>query len=162
MSLLRDEDIGWLFVGAGPRREELRERAHASGATRVTFRDYLPAEDLAAGLAAADAHLITLEPRLAGLIAPSKLYGILAAGRPLLWVGPDQGRTPELIRAHAIGAAVRNGDARGLADAIRRLRSSSEARIEMGRRARALHDDRFSRPAALTRHVTMLEDLCSQ
>jgi hypothetical protein len=42
------------------------------------------------------------------------------------------------------------------------MRASTDARIEMGRRARALHDERFSRPAALARHVSLLEDLCSQ
>jgi glycosyltransferase involved in cell wall biosynthesis len=128
----------------------------------VTLLDYLRLDELPLSLTAADAHLITLEPGLAGLLAPSKLYGVLAAGRPVAWVGPAEGRVPELIRDHGIGIEARNGDARGLADGLRRLRDQPAAREEMGRRARGLHEARFSRQSALARHVELLERTCSR
>jgi glycosyltransferase involved in cell wall biosynthesis len=161
MRLLADDDFHWLFVGDGPRRRELEERARASGAPHVIFLDYLPPKELPLGLTAADAHLITLEPGLAGLLAPSKLYGVLAAGRPVVWVGPDEGRVPELVREHRVGVAAANGDGAALADGLRRLREYPAAREEMGRRARALHESRFARASALAHHVDLVERMCS-
>jgi glycosyltransferase involved in cell wall biosynthesis len=161
MAELGDE-VHWLFIGDGPRRAELERRARESGAPHVTFLDYLPPDQLALGLTAADVHLITLEPALAGLLAPSKLYGVLAAGRPIAWVGPDDGRVPELIRDHGIGISVRNGDGHGLASGIRTLRNERSFRNAIELQSRQLHDTRFARAGALRRHVDLLEQTWSR
>jgi glycosyltransferase involved in cell wall biosynthesis len=161
MAELGDE-VHWLFIGDGPRKSELERRARESGAPHVTFLDYLPPDQLALGLTAADVHLITLEPALAGLLAPSKLYGVLAAGRPIAWVGPDDGRVAELVRDHGIGISVRNGDGRGLADGLRKLRNERSFRTERQTNSRMLHETRFARSGALRRHVELLEQTCSR
>jgi glycosyltransferase involved in cell wall biosynthesis len=148
----------WLFVGNGPRRAAVAEGLRAAGAP-ATFLPYLPRAELADGLSAADVALVTLGADMAGLIAPSKLYALLAAGVPIAYVGPDEGRTAELIREEGVGVRVANGDGAGLSAALGRLRDDPAERARMGERARALYLERFSRAQALARHVALVEEL---
>jgi glycosyltransferase involved in cell wall biosynthesis len=156
MHLLRDQPVHWLFIGDGPGREALRATMHARSLERVTFLPYVPAAELPVSLTAADASLVTLKAGLAGQLVPSKLYGLLAAGVPILYVGPPEGRCHGVVAGEGVGFALGNGDARGLADAIAALRSDGEARAAMGRRARALYEARFARERALERHHRLL------
>ncbi|MGH7215236.1 MAG: glycosyltransferase WbuB, partial [Tepidisphaeraceae bacterium] len=82
--------------------------------------------------------LITLRPGLAGVSVPCKLYGIMAAARPALFVGPVSCETSEAIRASGCGRAIANGDVDGLLTALRELAcdpSLGRAMGEAGRRA---------------------------
>jgi glycosyltransferase involved in cell wall biosynthesis len=151
----RGGDIQFLFIGDGPRRASL-ESACRAGALPARFLPYQAREELPLTLTCADASLVTLGENLAGLVVPSKLYGILAAGLPVLYVGPDDGRCAEVVRDGA-GVRVANGDGAALADAIVRLASDADGRARMGRRARQLFDERFSRAAQLRRHVELVE-----
>jgi glycosyltransferase involved in cell wall biosynthesis len=155
MARLKDESIQFLFFGDGPRRESLSAGCRAGG-LRAQFLPYQAREELPLTLTAADASLVTLGEGLAGLVVPSKLYGILAAGLPVLYVGPDEGRCAEVV-AEGAGVRVANGDGAGLADAIRRLAAEPGERARMGRRAREIFDGRFSRGAQLRRHVELIE-----
>jgi colanic acid biosynthesis glycosyl transferase WcaI len=156
MAALRDRPIHWLLIGDGPRRAELEQAIRARGITRVRFLPYRPREELAVSLTAADASLVTLEERMAGLIVPSKLYSILAAGQPVVYVGPDAGRVAAVLREQRIGWSIRNGDVAGLVRAVVSLDEDRAGRAAMGRRARELFDARFSREAALERHHRLL------
>jgi glycosyltransferase involved in cell wall biosynthesis len=153
-------DAHFLFIGDGPRRAELERRASAAAPGRTTFLAYRTRDDLADSLAAADAQLVCLDAALAGLLAPSKLYGILAARRPLVYVGPPAGRSAEAARAGA-GVDVRNGDARALASALRDLAADRGRRETMARRARELFEARFTRAHALERHHALLTEVAA-
>lgn len=82
-------------------------------------------------------HLVSQRPEVEGYVFPSKLYGILAAGRPLLFSGDLQGEISLLAQREGIGAAVRQGDAAGLADELLRLAGDAALREAMGARSRA-------------------------
>jgi glycosyltransferase involved in cell wall biosynthesis len=159
MALLRDEPIHWLFIGDGPRRAELEARVRASGA-RATFLPYRERDELPVSLTAADASLVTLADGLGGLLVPSKLYGILAAGLPVIYVGPPEGRVAAVVEGERVGVTARNGDAAGLARGVRQIAAATpeaqEARAAMGQRARRLFETRFARPLALERHHALL------
>jgi glycosyltransferase involved in cell wall biosynthesis len=151
----RGVPIQFLFIGDGPRRASVESGCRTRGLD-ARFLPYQSREELPLTLTAADASLVTLGENLAGLIVPSKLYGILAAGVPVLYVGPDDGRCAEVVKDGA-GVRVANGDGAGLAEAILRLAADAEGRAEMGRRARRLFDERFSRAGQLRRHVELVE-----
>ncbi|HUS63773.1 MAG TPA: glycosyltransferase family 4 protein [Kofleriaceae bacterium] len=155
MARLRDRDMHWLFIGEGPRRASLEAAVRALGVSH-TFLGYRARAELPVSLTAAHASIVTLDAGLGGLLAPSKLYGILAAGVPVVYVGPPTGRTVDVIRSHGVGVESRNGDATGLAAAIRSLHLDPGARAEMGRRARDLFESRFTRAQALARHHDLL------
>jgi glycosyltransferase involved in cell wall biosynthesis len=156
MRILRDEDMHWLFIGDGPGRATLVDASRALDPARVTFLSYRAREELPDSLTAAHVSLVALDAGLAGLLVPSKLYALLAAGVPIAYVGPASGRVADVIRDHAVGVTIANGDGAGLATALRRLRAAPAEREAMGARARALYEARFTRAHALARHHELL------
>jgi colanic acid biosynthesis glycosyl transferase WcaI len=90
--LLRTKDLeglAWLFIGGGAGLRTVQ--AAAQGAANVQFKPYQPRERLSLSLSAADAHLISLDPACEGYVAPSKLYGAVAAARPIIFLGASTG-----------------------------------------------------------------------
>jgi putative colanic acid biosynthesis glycosyltransferase WcaI len=85
---LADEGIGLVFVGDGAQRERLQ--AAAAGIPNVRFLPFFPGNRIPSVLAAADAHIITVKRGLEGVVVPSKLYGIMAAGKPIVAVAPRE------------------------------------------------------------------------
>ncbi|MBI3885043.1 MAG: glycosyltransferase family 4 protein [Opitutae bacterium] len=144
-ALLRDEpDIVFLFVGGGARFAEVAAAAAARRLTNVRFLPATPRAQLAAALAAADAHLVTLRPGFEHLVSPSKLAGILAAGRPALYVGPAGTEISRLLAVGPCGATVAPGDSARLAAAVRQWRDDPGARAAAGRAARRCFEQHFT------------------
>lgn len=149
-------DIVFLFIGRGPRFDEVRAAAAARGLANLRFLPPEARENLAAALAAPDAHLVTLKPAFARLVYPSKLAGVLAAGRPVLFVGPPGGEIARLLAGEPCGAAFAPADGAGLAAAIRRWQADPALRAQLGRAARAAYEGQFTFGAALTRWEEIL------
>jgi glycosyltransferase involved in cell wall biosynthesis len=144
------QDVHFAFVGGGPQHEKVRREAARRGLTRVEFRPYVSREELGDSLTAGDLHLVTLREKMAGLLVPSKIYGILAAGRPTLYVGPAEGEIADIIRQGRCGSRVAPGDGKALAETIVRYAADEPLREEEGRRARELFDRRFTMARALS------------
>lgn len=144
-----------LFVGEGSRKGEAERLAR--GLDNVRFLPYQPKERLAESLSAADVHLISLRADLDGLLVPSKLYGALASGRPICYVGPAGCEVAGMIRRADLGWEGRPGDASALAGAVVRL-AEPERWASAGRAARALFDAEFDRPHAVRRWRQVLAE----
>jgi len=149
--------IQFLFIGGGVSMRALHELA--AGAPNMTFIGYRPREALADSLAVADVHLVSLRPELEGLIVPSKFYGILAAGRPVIFVGDLQGELAGVIQGSGCGLVVPSGNAAALAEAILDLYRGVERREAMGRNARALLCGRFELPRAVSSFRALIGEL---
>ncbi|MBI3273462.1 MAG: glycosyltransferase family 4 protein [Planctomycetes bacterium] len=141
-------DVCFLFVGGGPARKGVEREAAARGLSNVGFLPYQPREALAESLGSGDVLVVSLRPELEGCMVPSKVYGAMAAGRPVLYVGDPRGEVARLVRDAGCGMAVEPGDADGLADAVLRLRAGREEAEEMGRRGREWYLRRLDRPVA--------------
>lgn len=141
--------IRFAFVGDGPRRGEVEAEVGRRGLTNVEFRPYVRRGLLGESLTSADLHLVTLRESMPGLLVPSKIYGILAAGRPALYVGPAEGEIADIIEAGRCGTSVPGGQAEELAGAILRYEREPAIVEEEGRRARELFDERFARERGL-------------
>lgn len=115
---LREKPVVFLVVGSGPRLAGLVEAAKSRGLANIRFLPPQPAECLADSLAAADAHLVSLRSALCGLVVPSKVYGALASGRPVFFVGPASSEAARLITEHGAGVVVEPGRAADLAGVI--------------------------------------------
>ena len=102
---------------------------------------------------------VTLSPSVLGLLEPSKLYGIMAAGRPALYVGPDRAEVARTISSERIGACVGNGDVDGLVSAITRRAADPALCHDEGTRAREAFDRAYSRPHRTTQFATILQSL---
>jgi glycosyltransferase involved in cell wall biosynthesis len=157
---LRDDPrILFAFVGGGPRRADAEREARRRGLANVVFKPPVAHEDLGQCLTAGDVHLVTSREGVEGLLVPSKIYGILAAGRPAIYVGPEDVELTRIVREGACGARLAVGDAAGLAASVREYAADPRRRAEEGARARRLFEDRFGRPRALAALRQVLESL---
>ena len=146
---LADEAV-FLFVGGGARWESLDAEVRARHLeTSVVLRGYVPKEETAAVMAGADLALVTLDDRSLGIMSPSKLHSNLAAGLPVLYVGPTGSNVDEAIERFGCGTSLRNGDADGVAAAVRAVRSDPEAHAALRKAARAAFDEAYSDERAL-------------
>jgi colanic acid biosynthesis glycosyl transferase WcaI len=150
------EDIVFLFVGDGAKAGEIKEYVRRHELENVRLLPYQPRETLLHSLAAGDAHLVTLTEGLAGLSVPSKTYGILAAGRPVLFVGDPRSDVARLVEEHGCGEVVRTGDAARLASVISSWAADPEATKRMGGEARELFLRRFDRRHAVKAYAESL------
>lgn len=160
-ALERDAGIAFLMVGGGNGMRSLEMQARARGLTNFRFAPYQPRDTLSDSLAAGDVHLVSLRPELEGLIVPSKLYGVLAAGRPVVFIGDLDGELARLITTTEVGVSVRSGDSAGLARALRALQEDEPLRIHMGMRAREVFEERYTLTAAVARWREVLSAACA-
>ncbi len=136
---LRDDpSIAFVFIGDGAQRPSLESAARAVGLSNIHFHPAQPRGQLAATLALGDVHLVTLRTGCERLVFPSKLYGIAAIGRPVLFIGPRDCEVARVIESHHFGHAFGNSgpsDIPRIAAAIRALNSDSAQRTSLGEAA---------------------------
>ena len=125
------------IVGDGARRDGLAREAARRGLTNVRFFPYQPKELLHESFAAADAFLVSLKAGIEGYIVPSKLYGILAAGRPYIAAVDPTCEVATIARDFGCGLLAAPGDPDALAGAIAAMYDDPAATRAMGQRARA-------------------------
>jgi glycosyltransferase involved in cell wall biosynthesis len=155
-----DRHFCFLFIGGGKKFAELIHAVHVRGLDHL-FR-FLPYQErslLKVSLGVPDVHLISLRTELEGLMVPSKLYGIAAAGRPIVALTAADGEVARLVRLHDCGVVVRPGEGALLARALRRLWAEPDRLVEMGHRARAMLDAHFTRRSALDYWRNTLEQI---
>ncbi len=143
-------DIVFLFIGTGARFAEVQAAARSRGLDNLRLLPPETRSDLPAALAAADAQLVTIKPGFSQLVYPSKLAGVLAAARPVLFVGPPDGEIARLLAQEKCGAAFGPGDGERLAATIAAWQADPAQRSPLGHNARAAYERRFTFAAALT------------
>jgi colanic acid biosynthesis glycosyl transferase WcaI len=157
--LRHEPNILFAIVGEGASKSALQAETRRRGLENVEFLPFQDKAVLADSLGAADVHLVTLRDRLAGYIVPSKLYGILAAGKPVI-AACGEGSEPDLIvREYDCGYSLHPGDSEALAATILRAREDDlEAKA---RRARKAFEARFERRAATDAYRRLLEEVAN-
>jgi colanic acid biosynthesis glycosyl transferase WcaI len=133
----------FLFIGGGINMKRLQAEAARLKLTNVRFLPYQPREYLGDSLSAADVHLTCLLPEMEGLVVPSKFYGILAAGRPVIVIGDPDGEQARVVRSEGCGTVVRCGDGPGLIEALKTARANPDWRRAAGERARAAFEAHY-------------------
>jgi colanic acid biosynthesis glycosyl transferase WcaI len=127
----------------------------------VRFEPHQDRQVLSRSLAIGDLHLSVLQPAFEGLVHPSKLYGIMAAGRPTVFVGDTAGETAAILSRHDCGISVRSGDSAGLATAILSLSQNQQERIRLGENARRAFDHNYSMAIAIHKWEMLIASLTS-
>jgi glycosyltransferase involved in cell wall biosynthesis len=148
---LRDRsEIVFVFVGEGAKKDDLQERAHRRNLRNVMFLPFQPREAMAESYATADIALISLKRGLSGVIVPSKVYNVLASGRPCVAAVEDDCEVADIIRRHSCGYVVSPGAAVDLGARVLELAQDRRKAEELGARARraALQFDRPRQVAA--------------
>jgi colanic acid biosynthesis glycosyl transferase WcaI len=155
--LKSNPEIIFLCIGGGHLMKRLAECVRERNLGNFRFMDYQDQSTLGLSLCVPDVHWISLLPQVEGLIVPSKIYGIAAAGRPVIAICDNDGEITRLVQQYQCGGVVEPGNSDALVNLILRLSSDSEMRSEMGRRARAMLDAHFTRRQALERWRNLLQ-----
>lgn len=159
--LLRSRrDILLMFIGDGNRRAALEQSVKARALENVRFLPFQPRDQLRWTYGASDLCLVSLKPGLAGYIVPSKLYPILAAGRPYVAAVDESSEVAAITRQHGSGVLAAPGNASALASQILALADDPDRRRGMQARARAA-SALFARDSQVAAHAQVLRDLGS-
>jgi glycosyltransferase involved in cell wall biosynthesis len=129
--------VRFVMCGDGPRLAAVKEAVATRGLGNVCFLPFQPRAQLAASLSAADVHLVSMRDDLLGLVVPSKVYGVLAAGRPCVFLGPRECEVADLILKHRCGSVLPQATGAALADCLGKWASSPEEIAAAGSRALA-------------------------
>jgi len=157
--ILRNENTGLVFIGDGANRAAMRT-ATLNGAN-VRFLPFRPADQVPHVMMAGDLHIVTVRRGLEGVVVPSKLYGILAAGRPVLAVADAKSDAARIVIESGSGTVADPDDPAAVAAAIRELRDNAPRLAEMGRRARETAK-KYARVNELQRFVGIVEEAANE
>jgi colanic acid biosynthesis glycosyl transferase WcaI len=156
---LGNENCGLVFVGDGANRASIE--ASSAQLPNVRFLPFRPVEQIPHVMMAGDVHIVTVKRGLEGVVVPSKLYSILAAGRPVLAVAPAECDAARIVTESECGVAADPDDAAGVARAIRALRDDPVRLAAMGARARDVAA-RYARVNELDRFMEIIEEAAAK
>ena len=154
---LRDDRVQFLFIGDGARRRVI-EQAIASGKTgNVTLLAPQPRQTLSTSLNACDVAVVSLAPGMSGVSVPSRMYNILAAGKPIVAVADDESELARVVREEQVGWVVPPGDVEALVSVVRLARTADLRPIR--ERARAAVERSYSYRGVVERYRDLLDDI---
>ncbi|WP_035613980.1 glycosyltransferase family 4 protein [Haloferula sp. BvORR071] len=114
----RGSGIRFVFFGEGKRRKEIEEFIARHPEAPIELHGYVPRDELAGHLRSANAQLASLEPAWDGTMVPSKLQGIFAAGRPVIFIGSHASSIGTWVRESGGGWVVEPGDLQAMKAAL--------------------------------------------
>jgi glycosyltransferase involved in cell wall biosynthesis len=155
--LLLGEKFRLVFIGAGGRRDWIARQIEERNLSNTLLLTYQRFEKLPDPLTACDASLVTLQKGVEAISYPSKLYASLSVGRPILAISEPGSELDDQVVPTKVGPWFALGDAEGLADGIRRLRSDPELCDEMGREARRLFEREYTRDASAEKYARVFK-----
>lgn len=156
------EQIQFLLVGHGNKKENLETRVERQGLKHVKILDYLTGDEFKQAVAISSCCVVSLEKGLKGTCAPSKYYSYLQGGQPIVAVMEAGSYLEREICEQAIGCSAENGNGAQLAEALRQLAKDPKACREMGERAHRLYETRYAREICLPRYRKILEEILSR
>jgi colanic acid biosynthesis glycosyl transferase WcaI len=152
---LASDGVGLVFVGDGALRRQLEKEA--AGAANIRFLPFFPASKIASVLAAADVHIITIKRGLEGVVVPSKLYGILAASKPIVAVAPQETDAASLGASRGFGVSADPDKPAEVVATVRRLLGDPARVVRMGAAAKEAAKD-YDRQNEICKFAAILEE----
>ena len=139
----QDAGFEFVFSGGGPQFKRLKAICEENGYSACRFQGFQPRDAVGELLGGCDVGLVTQKNGTQGAVVPSKMYGLMAAGRAVVYVGPAEATPTYLIAEHEWGWRIANGDADGLVWRLRQLRDQPECYREAGQRARVAFEENY-------------------
>ena len=163
-ALLRDlRDLRIAIVGSGARSRELTELAERLDVDDcVQFLPYQPREQLSLSLSSASVHFVGLARGLAGFVVPSRLYGVLAAGRPVIAAADPESETAAIVSRTGAGVVIPPGRPDEVARVIRSAHSGDLDLDEMGRRGREFAIAEGDRSVSIERYRAVFQEILAE
>lgn len=156
-------DVRFVFIGDGAVRPDLERRAKESGMDNVLFLPYQPKARLKITLNAADVHLVVSQKGIKGVSVPSKIYGVMAAGKPVIGVLEKGSEAETIITASGCGAIVEPRDYAAFDAAVDAFsRKSPDELARMGLQGRAYLDKHLRKRASIEKYGRLLAGMINQ
>jgi glycosyltransferase involved in cell wall biosynthesis len=156
-SLAPVDTVHFVFIGDGAKRPQIDAFRRAHNLKNIMLLPYQPREKLRETLSAGDIHLISLDAKVQGLIVPSKLAGILAVGRPVVFLGSEQNSIAAAILQEQCGHVIPEGDVSRLEAIIKRFVKNPEHRRRLGEAARNLFEKEYDRAVVVPQLIAKIE-----
>lgn len=162
-TFLRDlDELRIVVIGFGARYGELTALARRlEVAEKVRFLPYQPREVLSESLSTADLHYVGLAKGLAGYVVPSRMYGVLAAGRPVLVAADEESETARIVRETGCGLVVPPGRPELVADVLRSAIDGTGSLAGMGAAGRRWVETEADRDVAFSRYRRVVGETLS-
>lgn len=154
---LQDEEIQFVCIGGGPKRESFIQDVKRLGLKNFLFLPYQEKSVLPYSLTACDLSLVSVQLGLENLVAPSKLYPALAAGRPIAAICPKDSYLRQLITDGQFGISIDNGDSDSLSKFILNLKSDRQLAEKMGNASREYLQSNFTPEIIAKQYINVLE-----
>jgi colanic acid biosynthesis glycosyl transferase WcaI len=158
--LKTEAGIRFVFIGGGSRRSEIERGMQARSLENVLLLPFQPMERLAESMSLGDVHLVSLRRGFEGLVVPSKAYGAMAAGRPLIYLGAPEGEIARMILETRSGSVIADtSDGKELARVLREYFTDPERRTREGSNALHASKNEYSRSTALSAYIDLFSAL---
>ncbi len=148
-----EKDVVFAFVGEGSVKQKLVDYASEKELTNVVFIPYQAKEDLIYSLNAADAHWVVNAKGIKGVSVPSKLYGVMAAGKPVLGVLEEGSEARIIVEETGCGLVTVPEDYDGVADMIRKYLKKEVDATAMGRAGRAYLEKNLTKDVSVAKYI---------
>jgi glycosyltransferase involved in cell wall biosynthesis len=159
LAMKDDDSVRWVIVGDGVMRPVVEAFVSTHKIRNVLLKPYQPREHLSTLLSLGDVHLVLMVPGFDGVILPSKLYGVLSAGRPAVFVGPEGSEIARVINESRCGMVVQNGNSTGLVSVLNELHKNPAMGLALGHRGRQVLESKYSMQHACDAWRTLLHQL---
>ncbi|MEB3159922.1 MAG: glycosyltransferase, partial [Synechocystis sp.] len=156
--ILRDDPIRFAFIGAGAKLSECLAFVDLHQLENCVFLPFQPKEVLPFSLTACDLNLVSVSEESEGLVAPSKFYGCLAAGKAIAAVCSSHSYLRDIIDAAQCGKAITNQDGEGLAEFIRELQQNPALSQTMGDNGRAYLEKHFTLSEIADQYLKVIQN----
>lgn len=150
---LREHDeIKFVFIGSGTRKSEIESFCSAHELTNVLLLPYQPTEKLSESLGLGDLHFVSLRDNFVGKVVPSKAYGAITAGKPIIYQGSPEGEIARMIREHELGFVVEENDVESLKSAVLNCLNDRNRLLALSDNARRVSREIYSREASVRKY----------
>ncbi len=153
------DGVKFVFIGDGIRKKELISAMGHDGLNRTLFFDFLSNEEYAYSVTACHCGLVTLLPKAVGMGVPSKIFGIMAAGIPVLAIAPKYSEIAMIVNESECGLVSEPGDVKSLIDNIAYLKQNEPIRMRMGINARKAFDSKYTTAKGAENYITLFNEL---
>jgi glycosyltransferase involved in cell wall biosynthesis len=159
MQLREEPDIQFVLIGDGAKRHWAEEQAARRSLANVTILPWQPRETIAISLNACDLALVSFVKGMAGVSVPSRMYNIMAAGKPILAVADENSELARVVKEEELGWVVTPEMPDQLVAAIRLAKADPGLRASMGKRARAAAEDRHALRMAIDGYLDVIREV---
>ncbi|PHB95634.1 glycosyltransferase WbuB [Bacillus wiedmannii] len=154
------EDIAFVFIGEGAVKKDMQEFVEDNSIQNVFFLPYQPKEFIKYSLNVADVHLVVNQKGIKGVSVPSKIYGVMAAGKPILGVLEQDSEAQMLIEKSKSGIVVEPQDYNGIVHTIEQFYRMEKNEVkEMGLNGRKYLDENLKREISINKYRNLLKQL---